>query len=97
MAIKPNSLIYCDIPYRGTAEYNDGGFDHEAFYDWCEKQTEMVIVSEYNMPEDRFECLESVVKRVTMSATDKTLKKEEKLFVPRHQLSLHERQLSLFS
>ena len=29
--VKPNSVIYCDIPYRSTSKYNDIEFDYEAF------------------------------------------------------------------
>ena len=54
--IAPDSVIYCDIPYRGTAEYI-GGFNHDEFYSWCEQQTELVIISEYDMPRDRFVCI----------------------------------------
>lgn len=29
--ILPDSVVYCDPPYYGTAEYKDGGFDHRRF------------------------------------------------------------------
>ena len=83
--IQPDSLIYCDIPYKNTAEYSDGGFDYESFYDWAEMQTEPVIISEYAMPEERFERIDFIEKRVTLSATDKAQIKEEGLWVPRTQ------------
>jgi hypothetical protein len=83
--IKSDSLIYCDIPYKGTDPYNKIGFDYERFYNWCSKQTELVVISEYSMPEDRFECIDSINKRVTMSKDDNTLLRTERLFVPKHQ------------
>ena len=47
----PNcSLIYCDIPYKGTTGYSSGSFDHEAFYSWAldmVSQGHRVLVSEY--------------------------------------------------
>ncbi len=49
--ILPNSVIYCDPPYKGTAEYL-GSFDHEKFWDWVRKQNEPVFVSEYSAPQD---------------------------------------------
>ncbi len=56
--VKPGSLAYCDIPYRGTTGYDKvaGGFDHDSFYQWGKKLTEegsKVFVSEYshNVPE----------------------------------------------
>lgn len=83
--IKSDSLIYCDIPYKGTEEYSDGGFDHEAFYDWAEMQSEPVIISEYSMPEDRFERIDFIEKRILLQGALGTYK-EEGLFVPRTQI-----------
>lgn len=79
--ILPNSLVYCDIPYKGTAEYVTGGFDHKKFYDWCHKQKELVIVSEYSMPSD-FVCIATRAKRNLLSTNKSGL---EKLFVPAEQ------------
>ena len=83
--IQPDSLIYCDIPYKNTTEYSNGGFDHESFYDWAEMQTEPVIISEYAMPEERFERIDFIEKRVMLSATDNSQAKKEGLWVPRTQ------------
>ena len=44
----------CDPPYRGTAGYRCGDFDHEAFYKWALAQPGLVLISEYSMPEDFF-------------------------------------------
>ena len=52
------SLIYCDIPYKGTKWYRANlvpKFDHDKFFDWCrQKKAEghTVFVSEYNAPDD---------------------------------------------
>ena len=62
------SLIYCDIPYKGTTPYckNEvGEFDHESFYNWCKervKEGHIVFVSEYkeNVPQDAKILLELV-------------------------------------
>lgn len=43
-------IIYCDPPYRGTAEYTDGGFNHKEFDDWVRKLKYDVFISEYNTP-----------------------------------------------
>lgn len=93
--IIPNSVIYCDIPYKNTNRYNNTDFNHEKFYDWCERQNELVVVSEYSMPEDRFTCVTMKNKMGTFSPT-KTNKVIEKLFVPNCQLELFKR-LSVFS
>lgn len=52
------SLVYCDIPYKGTTPYckkEVGLFDHQSFYEWCQLKTNeghKVFVSEYadNVP-----------------------------------------------
>jgi len=79
--IKPNSVIYCDPPYVGTAAY-DGGFDHDAFYDWVESQDSPVFISEYTMPKNRNLFLISTFrKRSLLSAKkDNKLVKTEKVF-----------------
>ena len=43
-------IIYCDPPYRGTAEYTDNGFDHKQFDDWVRKLKYDVFISEYDTP-----------------------------------------------
>ena len=87
--ILPDSVIYCDIPYRNTATYtiNDGGFDYEEFYDWAKKQNELVIISEYQMPEG-FTCIGRKTKRSILSATANNEVKEC-LFIPTKQLNLY--------
>lgn len=77
--------IYCDPPYRGTTKYKDD-FDHERFYDWCinrHNEGHRVFISEYYMPEDRFECIWS--KEVNSSLTKDTGSKKgvERLFIPK--------------
>ena len=84
--IQPDSLIYCDIPYKNTTEYSDGGFDHESFYDWAEMQTEPVIISEYAMPEERFERIDFTEKRCLLSAGRAKPIRKEGLFVPKTQI-----------
>lgn len=51
------AVIYCDPPYRDTTKYKTDAFDYDAFYDWCVKMSEhnTVLISEYNMPSDRFD------------------------------------------
>lgn len=83
--IQPDSVIYCDIPYKGTETYNKIGFDYDRFYTWCSEQKELVIISEYDMPSEGFECIDRINKRVTISQYDNTLLRTERLFVPKHQ------------
>ncbi len=83
--IKNNSVIYCDPPYKDTAKYTVY-FNHNEFYKWCNKQKQLVIISEYQMPED-FICIAEKEKRVILS--DNSLLKTEKLFVPKHQYQMY--------
>lgn len=91
--ILPDSVIYCDPPYKSTCGYGIN-FDHEAFYDWCEKQTSLVLISEYWMPEDRFVCIAEFERKSTFSATNNSLSRIEKVFVPKGQLEMYKRMMS---
>lgn len=51
IAIEPNSIVYCDPPYVGNKVYKSK-FDFDAFYDWCLKQTEPILISERWMPSE---------------------------------------------
>ena len=88
--IKPNSVIYADIPYISTNTYDGTSsvvqpFNHEEFYDWCCKQKELVLISEYYMPADRFTKVWST-NHVQSLCAIKTSSVQECLFVPTHQL-----------
>ncbi len=65
--IKQNSVIYCDIPYKGTADYG-GGFSHKDFFDWAANQEHPVFISEYNINDDRFFVLKEMAHRSTFSS-----------------------------
>ena len=71
-------------------------FDYEAFYAWCERQTNPIFISEYSMPEDRFECIMEIETTSTLCATNNNKKTVEKLFIPRCQEDVSIKQLSLF-
>lgn len=94
--ILPDSVIYVDPPYRATREYkhNKEEFDSESFYDWCEKQTALVLISEFYMPEDRFICIAEKPRKVTFSATNNSLEQIEKVFVPKHQYEMYKRMMN---
>lgn len=84
-----NCVIYCDIPYRNTGTYNNAEeFDYDAFYDWCiekKKHGYQVFISEYNMPEDKFECVYELSKLSSLAPT-KSSRVTEKIFVPKNML-----------
>ena len=98
--IPKDSVIYCDIPYEGTDGYlekDSGGFDYDRFYDWCEHQTQPVFISSYQMPDDRFDCIEEFSHRSTLAQKANNLV-TERIYVPKHQKERGNRaiQLSLF-
>lgn len=66
--IPDGSIVYCDPPYRGTTGYS-GGFDHDAFWDWCRDLSTRckVFISEYNAPDD-FKCVWSHTVKSSLSA-----------------------------
>jgi DNA adenine methylase len=75
-------LIYCDPPYQGTTKYGSSkDFDYELFWDkvreWSE--TNIVLVSEYNAPDD-FNC---IYEKTLTTTLDKNSRKQdtEKLFI----------------
>lgn len=87
--ISVNAIIYCDIPYKQTQKYNTStSFDYDAFYNWCiekKKHGYQVFISEYAMPEDKFECVFEMSKITSLSAT-KSSRVTEKIFVPKNML-----------
>ena len=100
VTIPEDSVIYCDIPYEGTDGYvekDKGGFDYERFYQWCERQTQPVFISSYQMPEDRFDCIKEFTHRCTFAQKDNNLV-TERIYVPKHQAERGNRtvQLTLF-
>ncbi len=50
-----NCLFYCDIPYKGTKQYNTSlNFDYDRFWSWADLMSEknIVLVSEYQAPDE---------------------------------------------
>ena len=87
--ILEDSVIYCDPPYKGTAEYVDGGFDHDAFYQWCIEQTAPLFISEYSMPSNDFVCIAEFRKTSLLrnGNIDKRKIVIEKLYRPKRQIT----------
>ena len=80
-------MIYADPPYIGTEKYGKAGFDHEAFYDWCEQQTAPLFISEYQMPEDRFTCIAEWSRVSSLCATNNSLRVTERIYRPNTQMT----------
>ena len=81
LVIPPESIIYCDPPYRGTTGYR-GGFEHDAFWQWCRDKTQeghSVYISEYSAPTD-FVCLWSLEVNSSLDKGQSNKRATEKLF-----------------
>lgn len=79
-----DSIVYCDIPYKGTDGYGKDKFDHDRFYEWCSLQEQPVFISEYDMPADRFVVIAEIDHTSSLCATS-VKKTKERIFVPKHQ------------
>ena len=91
--IPKNATVYCDIPYRGTDEYNIK-FDHNKFYDWVRRQKQQIFISEYNMPTGFF-VVDERVKTVNLSAVGKQYA-VEKIYSNKYIEVLKFEQMSFF-
>ena len=74
--LEPDSVIYCDPPYKNTEQYTQE-FNHDDFYEWCRKQSN-IYISEYTAPDD-FKCILEIEKRVKFSSYGAN-RASEKLF-----------------
>lgn len=81
-----NCVFYIDAPYKNTFGYDKDGkntFNHDELYNWCIDMSKhnIVLISEYDMPEYLFECIWSKEVKVNAKNTENgRLKKVEKLF-----------------
>lgn len=80
-----NCVFYLDPPYRATFGYSTGKFPHEEFDKWAIElaKNNTVLISEYELPEDKFECIWSKPCSVNINNTinhGKNKKRVEKLF-----------------
>lgn len=79
-----NCVFYLDPPYRNTLSYLTGEFPHEEFDKWAIdlSKNNTVLISEYQMPEDKFECIWSKDVKTTINGPSdvKHKKRVEKLF-----------------
>ena len=78
--IKDNSIIYCDPPYSGTADYQNS-FSTSKFLDWASEKNQPVFISEYNIPDPRFHLVFTIAKRSMLAgAQEGNAKKEERVY-----------------
>ena len=96
LSVPDDAVVYCDPPYYGTytGGYTSMGgntFDSAAFHDWCRAQRALVVVSEYQMPDD-FVCI-AQFSHQNLFSKNKVAK--ELLFVPGHQREEYMRRMGL--
>lgn len=81
-----NYVIYCDIPYRSTLKYETESFPYDEFYKWAKEMSKnnTVLISEYDMPNDIFECIWQKETKCSIDSNkvsgDKSNNRVEKLF-----------------
>ena len=77
-----DSVIYCDPPYNNTTGFTVGSFDTSLFWEWVRKLSvnNIVIVSEYNAPNDFQVIWEREVKTDMNNTHNKKIPRIEKLF-----------------
>ena len=79
-------VIYCDPPYKGATKYSTKEFPYDEFYNWCREMSKdnVVLISEYNMPED-FKCIWQKDNKINFDsnrvANDKSNNRIEKLYI----------------
>jgi hypothetical protein len=84
--IKPNSVVYCDIPYKNTASYDGNkNFNHDKFFDWAHKQQCPVFISEYNISDERFKLIKGI-KKISLLDNSKSKKAYnfEKIYINKY-------------
>lgn len=77
--IKPNSVVYCDIPYENTADYGNA-FDRRGFLDWASNAEFPVFISEYHVSDSRFKLFYSIEKKVLLQAGGNSDAKQENIY-----------------
>ena len=83
LIIPKKSIIYCDIPYKDSKQYDRVKFDYDKFYQWCfDKKSEghRVYISEYWMPND-FQCIWEKEVPIHMNSYKGENRKIEKLYL----------------
>ena len=86
-------VIYCDPPYKGATNYNNGAFDHEEFWEWVRSRKEIVLVSEYTAPSDFKIIWEKAVTTTMKDKTGKGCARVERLFQKKKTVTPDEKTL----
>lgn len=81
--IPRGAIIYADIPYKFAPDYFSRKFDHDRFFRWAEKRSELIILSEY-IAQEGWVCIADmpVVQRLNSSGSVV----HERLFVQKNKM-----------
>lgn len=93
--IPADAVIYCDIPYDCSSDNYGVSFDRAAFFDWADSQTAPVIISEYNISDDRFTVLAETTKRQLAAGAKHQKRVVERLYAPKRQLDMIRERLQM--
>lgn len=77
------AVLYCDIPYKDTAEYSVGEFDHEKFFDFISQEAKYfkaVFISSYQISDNRFKLVKEFKKKSTLASGTALNGDTEKLY-----------------
>lgn len=78
LKFQTNSVIYCDPPYKNTADYGVK-FNHDEFYEWALNQNNSVYISEYSAPKD-FKLVKQISHISILSASNNNKQVIENLY-----------------
>lgn len=95
VSIPADAVIYCDIPYDCSSDNYGVSFDRAAFFDWADSQPAPVIISEYNISDDRFTLLAETTKRQLAAGAKHQKRVVERLYVPKRQLDMIKKRLQM--
>ena len=95
VSIPADAVIYCDIPYDCSSDNYGVSFDRAAFFDWADSQSAPVIISEYNISDDRFTVLAETTKRQLAAGAKHQKRVVERLYVPKRQLDMIRERLQM--
>ena len=89
-----NTVVYCDIPYRGTEsrQYSER-FHHERFYWWVRNSRYVCVTSEFSMPSDFVRVGEICRLEICKPTNGKRDMTVEGLFVHRDKVREYERMM----
>ena len=87
---KEGDVVYCDPPYKGTGDYDNNTFDHDAFYEWVRSMDYPVYFSEYYAPDDFVSIFNTQLEKIMSGGKSAHNKATEHLFI-------HKKFLKIFS